>query len=96
MENIKNTALGVTSTEDGKENNSEHSVSELGEKVKYAQAMGLQPVPESKAVTPLDLRTEMFMLNTLRVSIDKEYITPEERYGILGRVISKCAEANGL
>lgn len=96
MENIKNTALGAANTESGKTSESKSSVSALGEEVKHAQAMGLQPEPESKAVPSLDLRTEMFMLDSVCTAMYNTCLTDSERYKVLSFLIEKCTEASGV
>lgn len=97
MDDIKNTALGAANTESGKTNKSEPSVSELEAKVKSAQAMGpmsLTPEPKIEENKPLDLRTEMFMLNVLRRSMSKLNVYKDTKYDILSDMISQCAGVN--
>lgn len=96
MKEEKETALGVTSTEDGKSKESEPSVSELTVKVKLAQAMGLQSAHESKTVPHLDLRTEMFMLDAVRVAMARTRLQSSERYDIISSLIMNCTEANDI
>lgn len=97
MEDIKNTALGATNTEDGKSNKSESSVSELGEKVKrakVAEPIFLTPEPKFEGLRPLDIRTEMFMLDALQLAMSKLKVYKDTKYDILADMISQCAEAN--
>lgn len=94
----KETAPGVTGTESGQSKESESSVSELGEKVKSAKFEDPFPFgapPVRKPAPPLDLRTEMFMLNSVKEILGMCYgISKEDKYGVLCDLISKCAEAN--
>ena len=78
----KKTALGATNTESGKANESEHSLPANAEKVKSAH--------------PLDLRTEMFMLNELTAALSSQFVSDDRKWHIISGLISKCAEANGI
>jgi hypothetical protein len=77
----KETALGVTSTESGSPKESDSSISDL-----YLNV---------KCKTPLDLRTEMFVLDQLKKTLAKQYSMPDStRYEIFSGVFAQCMEAN--
>ncbi len=97
MKEEKETALGAANTEDGKSKESESSVSELGEKVKLCKGYGGVTYPFTEwhyAVPPLDLRTEMFMLDVVRVAMARIRLQSSERYDIISSLIVNCTEAN--
>lgn len=98
MESEKKATNGAANTEGGKENNSNPSLSDLSEKVKHAKVNGILPeAPGPKSAPPLDLRTEMFMLNELRRVLEKQYgLDSNAKYSMLSALIARCAEANGL
>lgn len=70
----------VDSTENGKTRESDYSLPVTGEKVKSAP--------------PLDLYTEMFMLNVVQKTLRRLYVDKDTRWEILPDLISGCAEAN--
>lgn len=75
------TASGATNTESGKPNESEHSVPDIEEKV--------------KSPAPLDLRTEMFMLNEVKEILEDHFcIDSTDKFSIISRLISACEDVN--
>lgn len=94
MKEEKEAASGATNTGNGQTKESEPSVSDISEKVKQSQAMGAMvfgPVPKPKVTFSLDHRTEMFMLDTIRKSLDSSFIDPHEKWGIMSKLIMACA-----
>lgn len=98
MKEEKETAPGATNTESGNPKESEPSLSDITEKVKQSQAMGLQMTPgiDIAHPHPLDFRTEMFMLEALKKSMGRLNVYKDTKYDILSDMISQCAEASGI
>lgn len=76
----KKAAPGAENTESGKANKSISSLSESAEKVKAAR--------------PLDLHTEMFMLNMAAETLHSHYVDDLATSLILSDLIRKCMEAD--
>lgn len=90
------TASGATNTESGKPNESEHSVPDIEEKVKRAKVEDPFPTAsESREAPPLDLRTEMFMLNEVKEILEDHFcIDSTDKFSIISRLISACEDVN--
>lgn len=53
------------------------------------------PIDDEKVKKPLDLRTEMFVLDLLKTALARQYaLSNTERYGIFSDVFEGCVEAN--
>jgi hypothetical protein len=98
LKDEKETTPGAANTESGQTKESEPSVPDISEKVKMAQMAGMPfCMPEIKVAHSLDVHTEMFMLDALRESLNKNRILDyRDKWDILSGLIGACTEANGI
>lgn len=97
MKDEKEATSGATNTESGHTKETEPSVPDFAEEVKMAQMAGIPFCsPKIKVSHPLDVRTEMFMLDALRESLDAHLVADSYKWNVISSVIASCTEANGI